>query len=164
VTIEDEFRCPDGSTPNLKWFNSGEPGGTFEEFNNFGSQVYVVGSMNITTTPGTTIRAIYYCGGIAQVIYEVTVEAGTLVEAGGYFEHYQKIQLAGGGFITGQGTSYGAPAYVVSGRLFKFNTYNDFLSGTPTDVTGSAGNVCVELIIQNLRRANGTVIIDYTAI
>ena len=164
VTIEDEFRCPDGSTPNLKWFNSGEPGGTFEEFNNFGSQVYVVGSMNITTTPGTTIRAIYYCGGIAQVIYEVTVEAGTLVEAGGYFEHYQKIQLAGGGFITGQGTSYGAPAYVVSGRLFKFNTYNDFLSNTPTDVTGSAGNVCVELIIQNLRRANGTVIIDYTAI
>lgn len=153
--------CPDGSVASVKWFYSDTPGGSFEEFNNFGSQVFIVGSMQITATPGRTIRAIWYCGDAPQQTYEAVIEAGTLVEADGYYIHYQKIAIVGGGFVDGTAVSYGSPAFGAGGRLYKYNSYADYLAGNLTDVTGNPLNTLSELRILSLRQANGAVVIDY---
>jgi hypothetical protein len=159
VTTE-AITCADESTPSVKWFYADEPGGSFAEFNNFGAQVYVIGSLEIgaTMNPGGTVRAIWYCGDAPVAIDDAVIEEGDLMQTGGYYEYYKKIELVGGGFLDGTEVSYGLPPTDV-----RYANNDDFINGITTPlVTG--GNTLVELEIRNLRNASGVVIVNYESL
>ena len=65
--------CPNGQTASVRWFYADRPGGSYSEFNNFGSQVYVVGSLFIQAQGKAAVRAIWYCGNIPTVSYETEI-------------------------------------------------------------------------------------------
>lgn len=155
--------CPGGTAASVKWFYSSSPNGSFAEFNNFGSQVYVVGSAQISATPGTTIRAIWYCGTAPQETYQAVIGSGTLETAGSYYtgKYYKD------GVLWGSWTSYGEPAWIVLwvDPVFPANQRNRVYTrrsdGTTGYIDDFGTSVIVTLNTEYLRSSTGAIIVNY---
>jgi hypothetical protein len=162
---EDPF-AP-GCLNRVQWFYSDAPGGSFVEFNNYGAQLnaagnYITGSLEITAEGGKTIRAIYYsdCGD-APVIYQTTLEDGTLETAGSFYTgFYYRNGVQWGGW-----TSYAEPAWVQVETVFGQATYRLYVR----NIGGSAGFIdswqvataTMTTTTSTLRASNNSIIVDY---